>query len=59
MGWHVICKFSNGGAAAAPYDNPFLRIKHEFVESSFMYMSDRSKGCMHAWCHMTTNNPKR
>jgi hypothetical protein len=37
-----------GGAAAATYDDPFLRIKHEFVESSFMYMSDRSKGCMHA-----------
>jgi hypothetical protein len=37
-----------GGAAAATYDNPFLRIKHEFVESRFMYMSDRSKGCMHA-----------
>jgi hypothetical protein len=37
-----------GGAAAASYDDPFLRIKHEFVESSFMYMSDCSKGCMHA-----------
>jgi hypothetical protein len=37
-----------GGDAAPTYDDPFLRIKHEFVESSFMYMSDCSKGCMHA-----------